>query len=42
MAFDRIAVLGGGAWGTAFAVHLAARAVARPRVTLYVRDEARS
>jgi len=37
-----VAVLGGGAWGTAFAVHLAARAVARPRVTLYVRDEAQA
>lgn len=33
-----IAVLGGGAWGTAFAVHLATRTRARSRVTLYMRD----
>jgi glycerol-3-phosphate dehydrogenase (NAD(P)+) len=35
-----VAVLGGGAWGTALAVHLAARSHARPRVTLYVRSVA--
>ena len=33
-----VAVLGGGAWGTAFAIHLATRTRARPRVTLYVRS----
>lgn len=33
-----VAVLGGGAWGTAFSIHLATRTHARPRVTLYVRD----
>ena len=33
-----VAVLGGGAWGTAFAIHLATRAIAPPRVSLYVRD----
>jgi glycerol-3-phosphate dehydrogenase (NAD(P)+) len=33
-----VAVLGGGAWGTALAVHLAARSPVRPRVTLYVRS----
>ena len=39
-----VAVLGGGAWGTAFAVHLALRTHARPRVTLYIRssDHARA
>ena len=39
-----VAVLGGGAWGTAFAIHLATRTHARSRVTLYVRsaDQARS
>ena len=37
-----VAVLGGGAWGTAFAVHLATRALARPRVTLYMRDAAQA
>ncbi|HXR56724.1 MAG TPA: NAD(P)H-dependent glycerol-3-phosphate dehydrogenase [Casimicrobiaceae bacterium] len=37
-----VAVLGGGAWGTAFAVHLAARTHAKPRVTLYVRDAAQA
>ena len=37
-----VAVLGGGAWGTAFAVHLATRAIARPRVTLYIRDAAQA
>jgi glycerol-3-phosphate dehydrogenase (NAD(P)+) len=39
-----VAVLGGGAWGTALAAHLAARSHARPRVTLYVRspDDARA
>ena len=33
-----VAVLGAGAWGTAMAVHLAARSQLRPRVTLYVRS----
>jgi glycerol-3-phosphate dehydrogenase (NAD(P)+) len=33
-----VAVLGGGAWGTALAVHLAARSTVRRRVTLYVRS----
>lgn len=33
-----VAVLGGGAWGTALAVHLATRSHARPRVTLYMRS----
>jgi glycerol-3-phosphate dehydrogenase (NAD(P)+) len=37
-----VAVLGGGAWGTAFAVHLATRTHARSRVTLYVRDPAQA
>lgn len=31
-------MLGGGAWGTALAIHMAARSHARPRVTLYVRS----
>ena len=34
-----VAVLGGGAWGTALAVHLARHSHARPRVTLYIRSE---
>ena len=34
----RVAVLGGGAWGTALAVHLAAHSRERPAVTLYMRD----
>ncbi|MDQ2917083.1 MAG: NAD(P)-dependent glycerol-3-phosphate dehydrogenase [Pseudomonadota bacterium] len=33
-----VAVLGGGAWGTAFAIHLATRTHVRPRVTLYMRS----
>jgi glycerol-3-phosphate dehydrogenase (NAD(P)+) len=37
-----VAVLGGGAWGTAFAIHLATRTHARPRVTLYVRSPAQA
>ncbi|HET8876834.1 MAG TPA: NAD(P)H-dependent glycerol-3-phosphate dehydrogenase [Casimicrobiaceae bacterium] len=37
-----VAVLGGGAWGTAFAVHLAARTHAPSRVTLYMRDPAQA
>ena len=37
-----VAVLGGGAWGTAFAVHLATRTHAKPRVTLYMRDAAQA
>jgi glycerol-3-phosphate dehydrogenase (NAD(P)+) len=36
----RVVVLGGGAWGTALAIHLAARSRARPGVTLYIRDRA--
>jgi glycerol-3-phosphate dehydrogenase (NAD(P)+) len=36
--FRHVAVLGGGAWGTAFALHLARRTHARPQVTLYVRS----
>jgi len=35
-----VAVLGGGAWGTALAVHLATRSNARPLVTLYTRSAA--
>lgn len=37
-----IAVLGGGAWGTALAVHLATRSHSRPRVTLYLRSAAQA
>jgi glycerol-3-phosphate dehydrogenase (NAD(P)+) len=37
-----VAVLGGGAWGTAFAIHLATRTYAKPRVTLYMRSEAQA
>lgn len=37
-----VAVLGGGAWGTAFAIHVATRTHARPRVTLYVRSDAQA
>jgi glycerol-3-phosphate dehydrogenase (NAD(P)+) len=37
-AFAKVAVLGGGAWGTALAVHFTTRSHARPRVTLYVRS----
>lgn len=33
-----VAVLGGGSWGTAFAIHLATRTHSRPRVTLYMRS----
>ena len=36
--FRNVAVLGGGAWGTALAIHLATRSHARARVTLYVRS----
>jgi glycerol-3-phosphate dehydrogenase (NAD(P)+) len=36
----RVAVLGGGAWGTALAVHLATRSNVAPHVTLYVRSPA--
>jgi glycerol-3-phosphate dehydrogenase (NAD(P)+) len=35
-----VAVLGGGAWGTALAIHLATRSNVRPRVTLYLRSVA--
>lgn len=34
----RVAVLGAGAWGTAFAVHLAQRSRAAPEVTLWARS----
>jgi glycerol-3-phosphate dehydrogenase (NAD(P)+) len=37
-----VAVLGGGAWGTAFAIHLAARTRLRPHVTLYVRSRSQA
>jgi glycerol-3-phosphate dehydrogenase (NAD(P)+) len=37
-----VAVLGGGAWGSALAVHLAARSHARPRVFLYLRSAKRA
>jgi glycerol-3-phosphate dehydrogenase (NAD(P)+) len=37
-----VAVLGGGAWGTALAIHLATRSHARPRVTLYLRATAQA
>ena len=37
---SEVAVLGGGAWGTALAVHLARHSHARPRVTLYFRSDA--
>jgi glycerol-3-phosphate dehydrogenase (NAD(P)+) len=40
--FGRVGVLGGGAWGTALAVHLTGRSHARPRVTLYVRSAAQA
>ena len=38
----RIAVLGAGAFGTALAIHLAARAQARPAVTLHARSRAQA
>ncbi len=38
----RVAVLGAGAWGTAFAAHLASRTAARPAVTLWARDAAKA
>jgi glycerol-3-phosphate dehydrogenase (NAD(P)+) len=34
----RVAILGGGAWGTALAIHLATRVRDRPAVTLYMRN----
>ena len=37
-----VAVVGAGAWGTAFACHLAARAHASPRVTLVARTRERA
>jgi glycerol-3-phosphate dehydrogenase (NAD(P)+) len=37
-----VAVLGGGAWGTAFAIHLATRTHLRPHVTLYVRSRSQA
>ncbi|HEY3564193.1 MAG TPA: NAD(P)H-dependent glycerol-3-phosphate dehydrogenase [Casimicrobiaceae bacterium] len=36
----RVVVLGGGAWGTALAIHLATRSTVRADVTLYMRDPA--
>jgi glycerol-3-phosphate dehydrogenase (NAD(P)+) len=36
----RVVVLGGGAWGTALAIHLATRSRAGAEVTLYMRDQA--
>ena len=38
----RIVIVGAGAWGTALAVHLAARAHSAPQVTLYFRDPAQA
>ncbi|MFO1311938.1 MAG: NAD(P)H-dependent glycerol-3-phosphate dehydrogenase [Burkholderiales bacterium] len=38
----RVAVLGAGAWGTAFAAHLASRASEAHEVTLWARDPARA
>ncbi|MET0209436.1 MAG: NAD(P)H-dependent glycerol-3-phosphate dehydrogenase, partial [Burkholderiaceae bacterium] len=38
----RVAVLGAGAWGTAMAVHLAARAAQPSNVTLWARDAAQA
>jgi glycerol-3-phosphate dehydrogenase (NAD(P)+) len=35
-----VAILGAGAWGTAFAVHLATHAHAKPRVQLWARSDA--
>jgi len=40
--FGHAAVLGGGAWGTALAVHLTSRSNVRPRVTLYVRSASKA
>jgi glycerol-3-phosphate dehydrogenase (NAD(P)+) len=37
-----VAVLGAGAWGTAFAIHLAARTRATPAVSLWTRDAAQA
>jgi glycerol-3-phosphate dehydrogenase (NAD(P)+) len=37
---SRVAVLGGGAWGTALAIHLATWSRERPSVALYMRDAA--
>ena len=37
-----VAVLGGGAWGTAFAIHLATRTHLRPQVTLYMRSRSQA
>ncbi len=37
-----VAILGAGAWGTAIAIHLAQRATAKPRVTLWTRDAAQA
>jgi glycerol-3-phosphate dehydrogenase (NAD(P)+) len=39
---ESVAVLGGGAWGTALAVHLALHSHAKPRVTLYLRSAAQA
>ena len=37
-----VAILGAGAWGTALAIHLAARSAAEPKVTLWTRDAAQA
>jgi glycerol-3-phosphate dehydrogenase (NAD(P)+) len=37
-----VAVLGAGAWGTAIACHLSARAASKPQVTLWARDRAQA
>jgi glycerol-3-phosphate dehydrogenase (NAD(P)+) len=37
-----VAILGAGAWGTAFAIHLATRSAARPSVALFARDAAQA
>ena len=37
-----VAVLGGGAWGTAFAIHRATRTHLRPQVTLYLRSRSQA
>ena len=37
-----VGIVGAGAWGTALALHLAARATSSPRVTLWARDAAKA
>ena len=39
---ERVAVLGGGAWGTALAVHLTSRSRSRSQVVLYIRSAAQA